>query len=118
GDGVLLFFFSSRRRHTRFSRDWSSDVCSSDLALYPSMYNRICGTDLPMRGDTLAEGIAVKSPGVLTEALVRTHVDDIVLVSEREIERAVALLIRSEERRVGKECGSRVSQHRDKIKMN
>src|SRR2546422_5271227 len=28
---VLLFFFSSRRRHTRCSRDWSSDVCSSDL---------------------------------------------------------------------------------------
>src|SRR6266511_6002126 len=28
---LLLFFFSSRRRHTRFSRDWSSDVCSSDL---------------------------------------------------------------------------------------
>src|SRR5690606_40752118 len=27
----VLFFFSSRRRHTRFSRDWSSDVCSSDL---------------------------------------------------------------------------------------
>src|SRR5215475_15142896 len=30
GNGVS-FFFSSRRRHTRFSRDWSSDVCSSDL---------------------------------------------------------------------------------------
>src|SRR5690606_41603924 len=28
---LYLFFFSSRRRHTRFSRDWSSDVCSSDL---------------------------------------------------------------------------------------
>src|SRR5690606_40602573 len=28
-----LFFFSSRRRHTRFSRDWSSDVCSSDLEI-------------------------------------------------------------------------------------
>src|SRR5690606_39363516 len=28
----VCFFFSSRRRHTRFSRDWSSDVCSSDLA--------------------------------------------------------------------------------------
>src|SRR2546429_7089377 len=28
---MLLFFFSSRRRHTRCSRDWSSDVCSSDL---------------------------------------------------------------------------------------
>src|SRR5690606_40048550 len=29
-----VFFFSSRRRHTRFSRDWSSDVCSSDLSRY------------------------------------------------------------------------------------
>src|SRR5690606_40274362 len=28
---LFTFFFSSRRRHTRFSRDWSSDVCSSDL---------------------------------------------------------------------------------------
>src|SRR5690606_40068944 len=28
---TLIFFYSSRRRHTRFSRDWSSDVCSSDL---------------------------------------------------------------------------------------
>src|SRR5690606_40714891 len=31
----IFFFFSSRRRHTRFSRDWSSDVCSSDLAADP-----------------------------------------------------------------------------------
>src|SRR2546430_12136632 len=30
---VCLFFFSSRRRHTRFDCDWSSDVCSSDLQL-------------------------------------------------------------------------------------
>src|SRR5256885_3714175 len=30
---VLFFFFSSRRRHTRLQGDWSSDVCSSDLAL-------------------------------------------------------------------------------------
>src|SRR3712207_8949138 len=28
---ILFFFFSSRRRHTRYWRDWSSDVCSSDL---------------------------------------------------------------------------------------
>src|SRR5690606_41129210 len=35
-----LFFFSSRRRHTRFSRDWSSDVCSSDLS---NPYNRRFG---------------------------------------------------------------------------
>src|SRR5690349_15111729 len=31
GDHSVLFFFSSRRRHTRSLRDWSSDVCSSDL---------------------------------------------------------------------------------------
>src|SRR5256886_7370244 len=31
--GLFIFFFSSRRRHTRFDCDWSSDVCSSDLAL-------------------------------------------------------------------------------------
>ena len=31
--GVVLFFFSSRRRHTRYWRDWSSDVCSSDLQI-------------------------------------------------------------------------------------
>src|SRR5260370_25458046 len=34
---VLIFFFSSRRRHTRFKCDWSSDVCSSDLVNRPSM---------------------------------------------------------------------------------
>ncbi|HEX5600859.1 MAG: threonine ammonia-lyase [Pseudomonadota bacterium] len=72
------------------------EIIGVQAALYPSMYNRIRGTDLPMRGDTLAEGIAVKAPGVLTEALVRKYVDDIVLVSEREIERAVALLIEIE----------------------
>src|SRR5690606_39293138 len=35
------FFFSSRRRHTRFSRDWSSDVCSSDLAVSPRNGQRL-----------------------------------------------------------------------------
>src|SRR5256884_6928766 len=34
--GDSIFFFSSRRRHTRFSRDWSSDVCSSDLETLPT----------------------------------------------------------------------------------
>src|SRR5690606_39749924 len=34
----IPFFFSSRRRHTRFSRDWSSDVCSSDLQRWMMMY--------------------------------------------------------------------------------
>src|SRR5256884_7195555 len=37
GDRQLCFFFSSRRRHTRCSRDWSSDVCSSDLCVLPTI---------------------------------------------------------------------------------
>src|SRR5205807_4966111 len=36
----LLFFFSSRRRHTRLQGDWSSDVCSSDLTRFETAYER------------------------------------------------------------------------------
>ena len=64
--------------------------------LYPSMYNAINGARLPMRGDTLAEGIAVKAPGRITQGIVGELVDEIVLVSEQEIERAVSLLINIE----------------------
>jgi threonine dehydratase len=64
--------------------------------LYPSMYNAIKHGHLPMRGDTLAEGIAVKSPGKLTTEIIRRLVDEIVLVSEAEIECAVATLINIE----------------------
>ncbi|WP_316180063.1 MULTISPECIES: threonine ammonia-lyase [unclassified Bradyrhizobium] len=61
--------------------------------LYPSMYNAIRGSQLPMRGDTLAEGIAVKSPGRITTEIIRHLVDDILLVTEPQIERALATLI-------------------------
>jgi threonine dehydratase len=54
--------------------------------LYPSMYNAIKGESLPMRGDTLAEGIAVKAPGRITTDIIRHLVDDIVLVTEDQIE--------------------------------
>src|SRR5690606_40281405 len=39
----VYFFFSSRRRHTRFSRDWSSDVCSSDLTAPREGFNTETG---------------------------------------------------------------------------
>ena len=68
-------------------------IIGVEAALYPSMYNAIYGVDLPMRGDTLAEGIAVKSPGKITTDIIRHLVDEIVLVSEDQIERAVATLI-------------------------
>jgi threonine dehydratase len=64
--------------------------------LYPSMYNVIHNAHLPMRGDTLAEGIAVKAPGKITTDIVQHLVDDILLVSEDQIERAVASLIEIE----------------------
>ena len=68
-------------------------VIGVQARLYPSMFNATKGASLPMRGDTLAEGIAVKAPGRLTEPIVRRLVDDILLVSESEIERAVSQLI-------------------------
>jgi threonine dehydratase len=68
-------------------------IVGVEAALYPSMYNAIYGVGLPTRGDTLAEGIAVKSPGKITTEIIRQLVDEIVLVSEDQIERAVATLI-------------------------
>ncbi|MBR1205201.1 MULTISPECIES: threonine ammonia-lyase [unclassified Bradyrhizobium] len=71
----------------------SVQIVGVQAQLYPSMYNAVKGEQLPMRGDTLAEGIAVKAPGQITTRIVRDLVDDIVLVSEDQIERAVATLI-------------------------
>src|ERR1700732_78511 len=69
------------------------EIIGVQASLYPSMYNLIKGLQLPMRGDTLAEGIAVKAPGRITSGIVRALVDDIVLVTEEQIEQAVSLLI-------------------------
>jgi threonine dehydratase len=69
------------------------EIVGVQATLYPSMFNLIKGQHLPMRGDTLAEGIAVKAPGRITSAIVRALVDDIVLVTEQQIEQALSLLI-------------------------
>src|ERR1700683_5316936 len=50
------------------------EVIGVQAALYPSMYNLIKGQHLAMRGDTLAEGIAVKAPGRITSQIVRALV--------------------------------------------
>ncbi|WP_035982429.1 threonine ammonia-lyase [Bradyrhizobium sp. STM 3843] len=75
------------------ARKPSMRIIGVQAELYPSMYNAVYGRDLPMRGDTLAEGIAVKAPGAITTEIIRHLVDDIVLVTEPQIERAVATLI-------------------------
>lgn len=64
--------------------------------LYPSMYNRLNGTQLACFGDTLAEGIAVRDPGTLTAQVIEKLGADIVLVAERHLERAVSLLLQIE----------------------
>src|SRR5437763_13354676 len=76
----VYFFFSSRRRHTRYIGDWSSDVCSSDLVY------RLAMTDVP--------------PDRLSTNPESPYYDPDIL------ERGVGIRFkgRSEERRVGKEC--------------
>ena len=64
--------------------------------LFPSMYSAINKQQLPCGGDTLAEGIAVQVPGEFTSKVIEQIVDEILLVSEPELETAVSLLLQIE----------------------
>src|SRR5438876_2589826 len=97
----VFFFFSSRRRHTRWTGDWSSDVCSSDLG-------RIYKSDKTQRPLQLA-----RIDSILIHELMPAHplvVDPVK--HEIELKRSW----RSEERRVGKECRSRWAPYHEKKK--
>src|SRR5690349_23754672 len=92
---ILLFFFSSRRRHTRSLRDWSSDVCSSDLMEYAR---------------DLADQMQKDGKGIILDQFAngdnpRAHYE----TTGPEIWRDTEGRVRSEERRVGKECRYRRS---------
>jgi threonine dehydratase len=63
---------------------------------FPAMYNSIKGTQLAQGPSTIAEGIAVPTPGVIARELIAQHVQDIVLVQEAEIEHAIVLLLEIE----------------------
>jgi threonine dehydratase len=65
-------------------------------ALYPSMYAKLNGKTMAAGGDTLAEGIAVQNPSEFTAAIIKDHADEILLVSEAELEGAVSLLLQIE----------------------
>lgn len=69
------------------------EIVGVETEVYPSMYNAIHGLGDAKGGDTLADGIAVKSPGKLTREIVERLVDDIVIVSEAAIEAAVQTLL-------------------------
>src|SRR5207253_8034925 len=89
---VCFFFFSSRRRHTRWPRDWSSDVCSSDLHQH--------ARTRPLKHLQIVEVVADGHHLLVREPLLGRH--------RRQP--------RSEERRVGKECTSRWSPYHQKKK--
>lgn len=63
---------------------------------FPSMYAAVQGVDMPQGQYTIAEGIAVKSPGALTQPIVAKLVDHIELVSESDIEHAIVVLLEIE----------------------
>jgi threonine dehydratase len=72
------------------------EIVGVQAEMFPSMYALVNGLDMPSEGETLAEGIAVKYPGVITRELVVALADEIVLVSERDLEKAVSLLLQIE----------------------
>src|SRR3712207_7058040 len=97
----LLFFFSSRRRHTRYWRDWSSDVCSSDLDVN---WTIVGAADINLDGHIdlvwqhQTRGLLavwfMNGTNIIGSAVMESVSDP-----------------RSEERRVGKECRSRWSPY-------
>src|SRR5256885_8105079 len=97
---VCVFFFSSRRRHTRLQGDWSSDVCSSDLLAFmicPFWQKPHCGT---------CSSIQACCRGCSLPSFAKPSS---VVISPLTVE--VGVMHRSEERRVGKECRSRWSPY-------
>lgn len=72
------------------------EVIGVQAELYPAVYAQMKDEQLDCTGDSLAEGIAVKKPGQLTTAIINNLVDDIVLVNEEALERAVSLLLNVE----------------------
>src|SRR3712207_6872567 len=99
---LIFVFFSSRRRHTRYWRDWSSDVCSSDLEAVEIV------DSLPF---ALTGGLFSRSPATVERVAARLPVGNLYV--NRGITGAMVgrQPFRSEERRVGKECRSRWSPY-------
>ncbi|MES2119425.1 MAG: threonine ammonia-lyase [Pseudomonadota bacterium] len=69
------------------------ELIGVEAELYPSMKCAIEDCFLPLGGDTLAEGIAVKQPGELTRRILKELASEVMLVPERDLERAVSMLV-------------------------
>src|SRR5207249_9697914 len=101
----LVFFFSSRRRHTRSKRDWSSDVCSSDLA-------RAARLRRLHEGARKVGGGGREGEGGGAQRARRARAGPAASQPRRPARRPA----RSEERRVGKECRWRWGRCHEKKK--
>src|SRR5690606_40021590 len=99
------FFFSSRRRHTRFSRDWSSDVCSSDLNLNVQVFSRPS-----YRDDVVGSAGDYELKNRSHSGVAAELIDGLVKRVTYEQGQLRLGNFRSEERRVGKDNGSQRSR--------
>ena len=72
------------------------EIIGVEAEQYASMHHALKGDDGVCGGQTLAEGIAVKSPGALTKAVIKQLVSELLLVSELDIERAVDIYLAHE----------------------
>src|SRR2546427_11215295 len=108
---LIFFFFSSRRRHTRFDCDWSSDVCSSDLIAC-----KLCEAVCPAMAITIESD--VRDDGSRRTTRYDIDLTKCIFCGFCEESCPVDSIVethifeyRSEERRVGKECRSRWSPY-------
>jgi len=72
------------------------EIVGVQTTRFPAMVNAVQGTQHPQGKSTIAEGIAVGTPGVLTREIIARHVDDLVLVDEGDIEQGVLMLLEIE----------------------
>ncbi|NPC55288.1 threonine ammonia-lyase [Caenimonas soli] len=72
------------------------EVVGVQALRFPNMFNAVKHASLPQGGSTIAEGIAVGTPGKITQAIIEKHVDDMLLVDEGDIEQAIVMLLEIE----------------------
>ena len=72
------------------------EIVGVQTTRFPAMVNAIKGTHYPQGISTIAEGIAVGTPGVITREIIQHKVDDLVLVDEGDIEQAIVMLLEIE----------------------
>jgi threonine dehydratase len=72
------------------------EVIGVQALRFPTMFNAVKHASLPQGVSTIAEGIAVGTPGRITQAIIEKYVDDLVLVDEGDIEQAIVMLLEIE----------------------